>query len=85
MEPLSHLVVYIGLDHYLGVTPRETRLTDRLPVRRLVVLEQPVGDQKFNAALAYLNRRNHGYTPGAALAQASCTDNGCRFMGHVTG
>jgi len=40
MEPLSHLVVYIGLDHYLGVTPRETRLTDRLPVRRLVVLQQ---------------------------------------------
>ena len=28
---------------------------------------------------------NHDNAPGAALAEASCTDGGCRFMDHVTG
>ena len=27
---------------------------------------------------------NHDNAPGAALAEASCTDGGCGFMGHVT-
>ena len=47
--------------------------------------EQPVVDQKLDTTLADFDRRNHDNAPGAALAEASCTDGGCRFMGHVTG
>ena len=64
---------------------RETRFTNGMTVIRLVLFQQPVADQKLNAALADLDRRDHGDAPGAALAEASCTDGGCRFMGHVTG
>ena len=63
---------------------RETRLTDGMTVIHLVLFQQPVADQKLNAALADLDGRNHDHAPGAALAEASCTDGGCRFMGHVT-
>ena len=40
---------------------------------------------KFDATLADLDRCDHDNTPGAALAEASCADGGCRFMDHVTG
>jgi len=50
-----------------------------------MLFEQAVADQKLNAALADLDRGNHGDAPGAALPEASGTDGGCRFMGHVTG
>jgi hypothetical protein len=63
---------------------RETRFTNGMTVAHLVLFQQPVADQKLNAALADLDRRNHGDAPGAALAEASCTDGGCWFMGHVT-
>ena len=62
---------------------RETRLTDRLPVSRQVPLQQPVANQKLDAAFAYLDRRDHDHAPGAASAQASGTDSGCRLMIHV--
>ena len=64
---------------------RETRCRDRIPVTRLVLLQQPAANQQPDATLANLDRRDHDNTPGAALAEASCTDGGCRFMGHVTG
>ena len=63
---------------------RETRFTDRMTVTRLMLFQQPVADQKLNAALADLDRRDHGDAPGAALAEASCTESGCRFVGHLT-
>ena len=52
---------------------RETRCPDRSSICRLVLLQQPVADQKFDAALAYFDRRNHDNAPGAAFAQPSCT------------
>ena len=58
---------------------------DRIPVIRLMLLQQPVADQKLDASLADFDRRNHGDAFSAALAQASGTGGGCRFMGHVTG
>jgi len=64
---------------------RETRFTDRMTVARLVLLQQPVVDQKLDATRANLDRCDHDNAPGAALAEASCADGGCRFMGHVTG
>ena len=64
---------------------RETRLTNRSSVTRFMLFEQAVADQKLNAALADLDRGNHGDAPGAALPEASGTDGGCRFMDHVTG
>jgi len=42
---------------------RETRLTDGFPVTRLMLLEQAVTHQKPDAALADLDRRNHGHAP----------------------
>ena len=63
---------------------QETRFTNGMTVIRLMLFQQPVADQKLNAALADLDRRDHGDAPGAALAEASCTDGGCWFMGHVT-
>jgi hypothetical protein len=39
------------------------------------MLEQPVADQKLDAALADFDRRDHGNIPGAAFTQASCTDS----------
>ena len=63
---------------------RETRFTNGMAVIRLVLFQQPVADQKLNAALADLDRRDHGDAPGAALAEASCTECGCGFIGHVT-
>ena len=64
---------------------RKTRFTDRLPVTRLVLLEQPVADQQLNATLADLDRCDHDHAPGAALAEASGTGGRCRFVSHVTG
>tara|TARA_R110000824_G_scaffold149838_1_gene320193 strand:+ start:768 stop:1346 length:579 start_codon:yes stop_codon:yes gene_type:complete len=55
-----------------------------MTVIRLVLFQQPVAYQKLNAALADLDRRDHGDAPGAALTEASCTECGCWFMGHVT-
>jgi hypothetical protein len=63
---------------------RETRFTDRMTVARLVLFQQPVTDQQLDATPADLDRRDHDHTPGAALAEASGTDGGCGFMGHVT-
>ena len=63
---------------------RETRRPDRLPVCRLVLLEQPVSDQKLDAALAHFNWRDHGDAFSAASAQALRTGGGCWFIGHVT-
>ena len=62
----------------------ETRFTNGIPVTRFKLFEQAVADQKLNAALADLDRRDHEHAPGAALTEASCTDGGCWFMGHVT-
>ena len=38
---------------------RETRFTDRMTVARLVLLQQPVADQKLNATPADLDRCDH--------------------------
>jgi len=58
---------------------------DRIPVIRLMMLQQPVADQQRHATLADLDRRDdHDHAPGAALAEASGTDGGCGFMNHVT-
>tara|TARA_Y100000588_G_scaffold187256_1_gene201362 strand:+ start:142 stop:381 length:240 start_codon:yes stop_codon:yes gene_type:complete len=63
---------------------RETRSPDGIPVTRLVLFQQPVADQKLHATLANFDWRGHDNTPGAALAEASCTDGGCWFMGHLS-
>ena len=63
---------------------RETRLTDRMTVVRLVLLQKPVADQQFDATPADLDRCDHDNTPGAPLAEASSTDGGWRFSNHVT-
>ena len=63
---------------------RETRLADRMTVIYLVLFEQPVVDQKLYATHADLDGRNHNHAPGAALAEASCTDCGCGFISHIT-
>ena len=62
----------------------ETRSPDCISITRLVRFEQPVTDQKLDATRANLDGCNHDNAPGAALAEASCTDGGCRFVGHVT-
>jgi hypothetical protein len=64
---------------------RETRLTDGFSVARLVLLQQPAANQQPDATLTNLDQRDHDHAPGAALAEASSTDGGCRFIGHVTG
>ena len=64
---------------------RETRCSDSMTVSHLVLLEQPVADQQRDTTLADLDRRDHGHTPGATLAEAPGTGGGCRFVGHVTG
>jgi hypothetical protein len=63
---------------------RKTRLTDRMTVLHLVLLQQPVVDQQRDATLADLDGRNHDNSSGAALAEASCTEGGCRFISHIT-
>ena len=63
---------------------RETRFTDRMTVIRLMLFQKPVADQQRNATPADLDRCDHDHAPGAALAEASCTERGCRFMNHVT-
>ncbi len=63
----------------------QTGQTDGHSVTGILPSEQPVVDQQLDTTLADLDRRNHDNTPGAALAEASCTDGGCRFMDHVTG
>jgi hypothetical protein len=63
---------------------RETRLADGMTVINLVLFEQPVVDQKLDATHANLDGRNHNHAPGAALAEASCADGGCRFISHIT-
>ena len=64
---------------------RQTGQTDGLSVTGILPSEQPVADQQRDTTLADLDRGNHDNAPGAALAEASCTGGGCRFMGHVTG
>ena len=63
---------------------RETRLADRMTVINLVLFQQPVVDQKLYATHPNLDGRNHNHAPGAALAEASCTECGCRFISHIT-
>jgi hypothetical protein len=63
---------------------REARFTDRVPVTRFMLFEQAVADQQIHATAADLDRRDHGDAPRAALAEASCTDGGCRFISHIT-
>ena len=63
---------------------RETRFTNGMTVARLVLFQQPVADQQLDATPADLDRHNHDNAPGAALAEASGTGGGCRFMDHVT-
>ena len=55
-----------------------------MTVARLVLFQQPDADQQLDAGLTTYEGRNHNYTPGAALAEASCTDGGCGFMGQIT-
>ena len=64
---------------------REARLADGMTVVRLVLLQKPVADQQFDASSADLDRCDHDNAPGAALAEASCTDGGCGFISHITG
>ena len=42
---------------------RKTRLTDGFPVARLVLLQQPVADQKHDAACANFDGRDHDNAP----------------------
>jgi hypothetical protein len=42
---------------------RKTRLTDRFPVVRLMLVEQSAAYQQRDPALAYFDRRNHGHAP----------------------
>jgi hypothetical protein len=63
---------------------RKTGLTDGMTVINLVLLQQPVVDQKLDAAHANLDGRNHDHAPGASLAEASCTGCRCGFINHIT-
>ena len=63
---------------------REARCRDQIPVTRFMLFEQAVADQQRDTTLADLDRCGQDNAPGAALTQASCTDGGCRFVGHVT-
>jgi hypothetical protein len=62
----------------------ETRLADRMTVIHQVLFEQPVVDQKLDAAFANFDGRNHDNSPGAALTEASCTEGRCRLISHIT-
>ena len=62
----------------------QTGQTDGHSVTGILPSEQPVVDQQLDTTLADLDRRNHDNTPGAALAEASCTDCRCGFVVHVT-
>jgi hypothetical protein len=42
---------------------RETRCPDRVPVVRLVLLQQPVADQQRDTTLADLDRRDQDHAP----------------------
>ena len=42
---------------------RETRCRERIPVTRLVLLQQPAADQQLDATSPDLDRRNHGHAP----------------------
>ena len=53
---------------------------DLIPVTRFMLFEQAVADQQLDTTLADLDRRDHDHTPGAALAEASCTGGGCWFV-----
>jgi len=73
------------MDRALWPSARCSRgFTNGMTIASLVVFQQPVADQQLDAGLTTFEGRNHDYTPGAALAEASCTDGGCGFMGHVT-
>jgi hypothetical protein len=63
---------------------RETRLADRMTVIHLVLLQQPVVEQKLYAAHANFDGRDHDHASGAALAEASCAGCGCGFNSHIT-
>ena len=52
---------------------RETRLTDRSPVCRLVLLQDPVADQQLDPALADLERH-------ARRRQLQVVDVGSKFI-----
>ncbi|MDC0033321.1 hypothetical protein OAJ57_02010 [Alphaproteobacteria bacterium] len=75
-----------GGDPQLTLTlPRSTAIVRKMVVdRRFMLLEQAVADQQRDTTFADLDRCDHGDAPGAALAEASCTDGGCRFMFHLT-
>ena len=64
---------------------RETRYRDRIPVTRLVLLQQPVANQQPDATLTDLDRRNHDHAPGAALAEPPFPDRGWCIRSHITG
>jgi hypothetical protein len=55
-----------------------------MTVIHLVLFEQPVVDQKLDAAHANLDGRDHDNSSGAALAEVSFTKGGCRFISHIT-
>ncbi len=42
---------------------RETRCPDQIPVTRFMLFEQAVADQQPEAAIADLDRRDHGHAP----------------------
>ena len=42
---------------------RETRCRDRIPVARLVLLQQPAANQQLDATLTDLDWRNHDHAP----------------------
>ena len=42
---------------------RETCCPDRIPVTRLVLLQQPAANQQPDATLADLDRRDHDHAP----------------------
>ena len=63
---------------------RETRYRDRIPVTRLVLLQQPAANQQPDATLTDLDRRDHDHAPGAALAEPLYPDRGWCFSDHVT-
>ncbi len=62
----------------------ETRFTNGMTIARIVLFQQAVADQQRDTTLADLDRCGQDNVPGAALAKASCTCGGCRFVAHVT-
>ena len=63
---------------------RQVRNVEQTYYRWRILLQQPVADQQLDATAADLDRCDHDHALGAARAEASCTDGGCRYMGHLT-